>query len=143
MTKLFLLSFWKVIDLQGALLEAQNCALSATASQFELQQKVWELETKLKERGSWEVEKGRYQLVSPWRNSAKTYALKESQSHGEEPHLLCASCFHREVKEILNPIKSKEGWIQMVCPKCRSTMDTGFRGIGSPTYAERYAKESC
>lgn len=130
----------KVIELQSALLEAQNCALTATASQFELQEKVRELEAKLKERDDWEKEKSRYQLVSPWQGPAKTYALRESHSNGEEPHLVCSSCFHKKEKVILNPIKNKEGWVQMVCPVCRSVMDTGYRGISSPSYAEKYVK---
>ena len=132
----------KVIELQSALLEAQNCALTATASQFELQEKVRELEAKLKARGDWEEQKIRYQLVSPWKGPAQTYALKKSHSNGEQPHLVCSSCFHNEEKVILNPVKNKTGWIQMVCPKCKSVMDTGYRGIGGPKYAEEYAKES-
>lgn len=132
----------KVIELQSALLEAQNAALSATASQFELQERIRELEAQLKDKGDWVVEKSRYQLVSPWRGPAQAYALKESRSEGEPPHLLCPSCFHKESKEVLNPIKNKQGWIQMVCPKCRSTMDTSYRGIGEPEYAENYANES-
>ena len=132
----------KVIELQSALLEAQNCALTATTSQFELQERVRELEAKLKERGDWKEQKDRYQLVSPWRGPAQTYALKELDSNGEEPHLICSSCFHNEEKVILNPVKNKSGFIQMVCPKCKSAMDTGYRGIGGPKYAGEYAKES-
>lgn len=132
----------KVIELQSALLEAQNCALSATASQFQLQEKVRELEAKLNERGSWQEQVARYQLISPWRGPAQTYALKESESQGEQPHLVCFSCFHNEQKVILNPQKSKEGWVQMVCPKCKSSMDTGYKAIGSPKYAEQYGRES-
>ena len=131
----------KVIELQGALLEAQNAALSATASQFELQEKIRKLEAELKERGDWAKEKSRYQLVSPWRGPAQAYALKKSHSEGEQPHLLCPSCFQRETKEILCP-QNKQGWAQMVCPKCTSTMDTGYWRIGAPVYAENYAKES-
>jgi len=130
----------KVIELQSALLEAQNCALTATALQFELQEKVRELEAKLKKKGDWEDQKARYQLVCPWENPAQAYALKESHSNGEEPHLLCASCFHNEEKVILNPVKSKTNWVQMICPKCKAVMDTGYRGIGSPQYAEKYKK---
>ena len=64
----------KVIELQSALLEAQNAALSATASQFELRERIRELEAELKDRGDWTKEKSRYQLVSPWRGPAQAYA---------------------------------------------------------------------
>lgn len=96
----------KVIELQSALLEAQNSALSATASQFELQERVRELEAQLQDKGDWSKEKERYQLVNPWRGPAQAFALKESHSNGEKPHLMCASCFHKEAKEILNTIKN-------------------------------------
>ena len=130
----------KVIELQSALLEAQNCALTATASQFELQEKVRVLEAKLKERADWEIQKNRYKLVTPWRGPAQAYALKESHSDEEEPHIVCSTCFHNEEKVILNPIVDKDGIIQMVCPKCKAKMDTGLRGIGRTKYAEGYTK---
>ena len=43
----------KVIELQSALLEAQNGALSATKAQFELQERVRELEALLKDKSDW------------------------------------------------------------------------------------------
>lgn len=126
----------KVIELQGALLEAQNSALAATTSQFELQEQVRTLQAKLKEREDWATEKLRYRLVSPWDGPAQNYALLREHSNGEEPHFLCANCFNRETKSILNPLKNKTGWVQLVCPICKATMDTGYRGIGPPQYAE-------
>lgn len=128
----------KVIELQSALLEAQNCALSATTAQFELQERIRVLETQLKEEDDWEPQKARYRLVNPWRGPAQTYALRREKADGEEPHFVCATCFHNGKRVILNPIKNKEGWIQMVCPSCKATMDTGLRGIGAPQYAEEY-----
>ena len=128
----------KVIELQGALLDAQNSALAATASQFELLDKIRDLEAKLKERGDWETQRRRYLLVNPWRGPSQAYALREAEAGNERPHLLCSTCFHGERRVILNPVKNKDGWVQMVCPSCRSTMDTGYRGIGPATYAEAY-----
>ncbi len=130
----------KVIALQSALLEAQNSALSATTAQFELQEKVTELEAKLKAVGDWEEQKKRYALVNPWKGPAQTYALKRSCAEGEEPHFLCANCFHNAKRVILNPSK-RDAWILMACPSCKATLDTGYRGIGSPKFAESYVKE--
>ena len=95
----------KVIELQSALLEAQKSALSATTAQFELQEKVKDLETQLKAVGDWENQKRRYALIAPWRGAAQAYALKRAYAKGEEPHLLCANCFHNAKRVILNPIK--------------------------------------
>lgn len=130
----------KVIELQSALLETQNNALSATAAQFEMQEKIRDLEAKLKALDDWEDQKQRYTLIAPWKGPAQVYALKRSDAKGEEPHFLCANCFHNSKRVILNPMK-KDKWILMACPSCKSTLNSGYRGIGSPKYAEEYEKE--
>jgi hypothetical protein len=128
----------KVIELQSALLDAQNGALAATAAQFELLERIRALEAQLKEKGDWEAQRVRYLLVSPWRGPAQAYALKRDVAEGEKPHLVCANCFHSSRRVILNPVSDKGGFVQMVCPACKATMDTGYRGIGGPKYAEEY-----
>ena len=128
----------KVIELQTALLAAQNAALSATAAQFELQEKVRELETQLQQKADWEAVRGRYRLVSPWQGPAQAYALLRGAAHGEPPHLACTACFHNRRVVILNPMNTKDRWVQMVCPSCKAAMETGYRGIGAPKYAEEY-----
>jgi hypothetical protein len=130
----------KVIELQSALLEAQNSALTATTPQFELQEQVRELKAQLQERENWGEAKVRYRLVSPWNGPAQMYARKREFGNGEAPHFLCANCFHRERRSILNPVKNKTGWVQLVCPTCKASMDTGYRGIGPPMYAEDLAE---
>lgn len=128
----------KVIELQTALLAAQNAALSATAAQFELQEKVRGLEAQLQTKNDWDVIRARYRLVSPWGGAAQAYSLLREAADGDAPHLACAACFHNRRIAILNPITNREGWVQMVCPVCKSTMDTGYRGIGGPRFAEDY-----
>ena len=125
----------KVIKLQSALMEAQNSAMSATTAQLELQEKVRTLEEQLRAANEWGDQESRYSLVCPWRGSAQVYALKRSASEGKDPHFLCSNCFHNKRKVILNPSR-KEGWTLMACPSCRATMDTGYRRIGPPQYAE-------
>jgi hypothetical protein len=130
----------KVSEMQHALLAAKNSALSATTAQFELQEKIRQLEAQIKAFNDWEAQKSRYSLVAPWKGPAQAYALKESQAQGEEPHLLCANCFHSSKRVILNPMQ-RDGFIIMGCPSCRATLDTGYRGIGGARYAERYAEK--
>lgn len=81
----------------------------------------------------------RYVLVTPWRGPAQAYALKRDVASEEKPHPLCANCFHNSTRVILNPVSDKAGFIQMACPTCKATMDTGYRSIGGPKYAEEYA----
>ncbi|MGR5447114.1 hypothetical protein ACPV47_19620 [Vibrio jasicida] len=131
----------KVIALQTALLEAQSSALSATAAQFELQERIRELEARLEERDDWSLTRNKYSLVTPWRIPSQVYALKESESNGEPAHFICINCFSNEKKSLLNAAKDKGGFIQLVCPSCHAKADTGYRGIGSPEYAEKYVIE--
>ena len=125
----------KVIKLQSALMEAQNSAMSATTAQLELQEKVRTLEEQLRAANEWGDQESRYSLVCPWQGSAQVYALKRSASEGEGPHFLCSNCFHNKRKVILNPSR-KEARTLMACPSCSATMDTGYRRIGPPKYAE-------
>ena len=127
----------KVIELQAALLDAQTSAISATTAQFELQEEVRKLEEKIKSVNEWGDQESRYSLVCPWRGPAQVYALKKSDSEGEEAHFLCSNCFHNKRKVILNPMK-RDSWILMACPSCKATIETGYRGVGPPQYAEKY-----
>lgn len=129
----------KVIELQSALLDAQNGTLAATTAQFELLEQLRALEAQLKAKGDWEHEKVRYSLVSPWRGMAQAYALRRDAAYEEKPHLVCTNCFHNSKRVILNPVSDKDGFIQMVCPGCKAAMATGYRGVGGPKYAEDYA----
>ena len=126
----------KVTDLQAALLGAQSLALSATNAQFELQNKVRELEEQLKAANEWGEQESRYLLVCPRRGAAQVYALKESVSEGEPPHFLCPNCFHRKEKAILNPMY-QDGEVLSACSSCAARINTGYRGrdAGSPEYS--------
>lgn len=132
---------------KGSTLEAQEQIMSLREGAIELQEenielkaKIRELENQLKAREDWNTEKTRYELVSPWKGAAQVYALKNELSNGEAAHLLCTNCFHSSRKTILTP-QSKEGWVYMVCPSCKASLATGYRGIGEAKYAEGYRVE--
>ena len=131
----------KVISLQNALLDAQNSALSATTAQFEMQEKIRELETRLNDIAKWEQHKNRYLLINPWMDAAQVYALKRSCAENETAHFLCANCFHNSKRAILNPTK-KGVSTMMTCPSCKAEIDTGYREIGPARFAEDYAKKN-
>jgi hypothetical protein len=129
----------KVIELQGVILEAQTNAIAATTAQYELHERVRELEAALAAREDWARESQRYALVAMWGGAAQAYALKQEACNGEPPHLVCPQCFATGKKGMLAPIK-RDGDIYYVCPQCKNTMATGFRGIGGPQYAEQYVE---
>ena len=135
-----LLKKGSTIEAQEQIMSLREGALELQEENQELKNRIRELEAKLKSIDVWAIEKERYVLVSPWKGAAQAYALKQSKSEGEEPHLLCANCFHSSKKGILNPAK-KDMWMLMVCPSCKASLHTGYKGIGSPNYAEEYLKE--
>jgi hypothetical protein len=126
----------KVIELQGALMTAQNSALEATNALYSLQDRVRNLESQVQAFQDWGEQEKRYALVAcPWQNPVQVYALKKERADGEQAHYLCTNCFHVRKRVILNP-ESKDGWIYLSCPNCKSTASTGHRRIGAPKFAE-------
>lgn len=130
----------KVIELQSALMSAQSSALEATTSQYTLQDRVRELESQVRDLQDWGEQKARYTLICPWRGPAQVYALKKEHAEGEPPHYLCTNCFHNSKRVILNP-QSKDGWVHLACPNCKSDLSTGYRGVSAPKYAEEVGGE--
>lgn len=125
----------QVIDLQNAILTAQQSALSAQSEQFTMIQRIHDLEEEIAHVKAWEKEKQRYKLVSaPWGSGSVVYALKESCKGAESPHWICTKCYDDGRRTILQPHK-KEGWISLVCSTCKSETHTGYRGIPNAQYA--------
>ena len=126
----------KVVELQTAILSAQQSALSANAEQFAMIQRVRELEEELARLNAWEEEKKRYRLVYPIEDSGlAVYAIKESCKGTEQPHWICTKCYGDGRCTILQQSKAKGGNVSVVCPTCKSELDTGYIGIGQPQYA--------
>ena len=131
----------KVIELQAALWEAHNNAISATTAQFELLDRVRALEEQLKAFNDWDEQGPRYTLVYPWQDAAQVYALRKASSDGEVAHFLCSNCFHERHRVILNQvITTANRYVSLVCPSCKASIDSIFRSIGSPNYAEEYER---
>lgn len=126
------------IEAQEKIMELREGAIELQEQNIQLRERIRELEGQVKAVSDWEEQKNRYALVSPWNGPAQAYALKESHSQGERPHLLCTNCFHNSKRVLLNPSKSKDGFIALICPTCKASLDTGYRGIGEPMYAESY-----
>lgn len=124
----------KVIELQSAILSAQSNALSANADQSSMVEDIRTLKEEIDRVKAWDTQKQRYKLVKPW-SAGVAYALKESLSDSEPPHLICTSCYEGGRKSILNPIADSHAFIAYVCPVCKSQIPTGYRGSPTPEYA--------
>lgn len=130
----------KVIDLQSALLSAQQSALDASGAQFDLQERVRTLEAEIRALNDWGDQEKRYALVSPWGGADRLFALKMEYARGEAPHYLCPNCFFGRKRSTMNAQKV-EGWVILVCPRCKARVDTTYRAAGPPQFAEDCARE--
>lgn len=124
----------KVIELQSAILTAQSSALAANSDQAAMVEQIRTLKEEIASVKAWETQKQRYKLTPPW-GGAVVYALKESMANGEPPHWICTSCYENGKKSILNQIQSKEHWFLLVCPVCKSQIQSPWRNAASPEYA--------
>ncbi len=98
----------KVIELQREILSAQSSALFAQSEQLVLLQTKRDLEEKMAQMEGWKDEKERYQLAEYGRGCL-AYALKPSMEQGEPFHCLCAQCYQRGKKSILQIVRWEIG----------------------------------
>jgi hypothetical protein len=124
----------KVIELQSAILSAQSSALAANSDQAAMVEQIRTLKEEIASVKAWETQKQRYKLANPW-NGAVVYSLKESMANSEPAHWICTSCYETGRKSILNPIKSKDGDFLLVCPVCKSQIQSPWRNAAHPEYA--------
>lgn len=124
----------KVIDLQSAILSAQSSALAANSDQSAMLEEIRTLKEEIARVKGWDIQKQRYKLLQPW-SAGVAYALKESMSDTEPPHLICTNCYENGRKSILNPIEDSQKWVLYACPVCKSQIPTGYRGGVTPQYA--------
>ena len=124
----------KVTELQSAILSAQSSAMEANAAQFAMIEEIRALKEEMTRIKAWETQKQRYKLVTPW-SAGVAYALKQSMSNSEPPHLICTNCYESGRKSILNPLANSSGFVSYACPACKSQIPTGYRGSPAPEYA--------
>lgn len=129
------------LEAQEKVMTLREAALELRADNLELKQQVADLEAALQAKGDWEMEKKRYALVVVVR-SAQAFVVREEFANGETPQFLCANCFENGRKSPLNIVRPKGQMLNLVCPNCGATQDTGMNGFDAPKYAELYADRS-
>jgi hypothetical protein len=111
----------KVIELQGAILDAQSSLFSANEERLTLIKKVSDLEaavTKLKE---WDSEKKKYTLTEAG-PGVFAYIKKSKTCGTEPPHYLCAKCYEDSKKSILHRMDTASMGNLLTCPTCNARM---------------------
>jgi len=115
-------------------IELQQAILTAQAEQMALLGKVQELERKVTANDRWDAEKSRYRLAKFVGNTL-AYVLLRSEANSEPGHALCANCFNKGFKSILqsneNPFMDKSAYI---CPSCKYELKT--HGADPVEYAD-------
>ncbi len=129
----------KVIELQSIILSAQSSALAAQGEQSALLQEKRDLERHIADLEAWNREKDRYELKEVV-VGVFAYSLKPDAQSADPPHRICANCYERGRKSVLQ----KDGAIRdaaLACPACRTNFKIGGVGVqhlkgedGQPIY---------
>lgn len=84
----------------AAVIELQEQILSAQQAQAALIERIGDLEKEVARFETWETEKQRYKLTD---YGSGTFAreLKPEAANGEPPHKICAGCYDKGVKSVL------------------------------------------
>jgi hypothetical protein len=109
-----------VSEVSSKLIDAQAAALTALDRQLSLTNRVSELEKDIMELKNWESEAKRYQLERV-PSGFFAYVLKRGMEMGEPPHELCANCFQKRQKSI---IQYDFSFSCYVCHNCKTYIRT-------------------
>jgi hypothetical protein len=114
---------------QGASIELMEKIITAQGAQSELIHEVRELEAEVTRLKDWAADKARYELRDVGQG-CMAYALKEAMANGEQSHALCANCYTKDKKTVLQPRQRDVGRaITLECHECGSVLVT--RGVWS------------
>ncbi len=106
----------------AAVIELQEKIFAAQAVQSELFERVRNLEEQVTQYEAWETEKQRYELYDHG-DGKLTYSLKEGVSPPEPPHEICANCYQKNKKSLLQKETWNPGRCRMlVCHSCGSAI---------------------
>lgn len=121
----------QMADVYAHLIAAHKVALTAQTDQQQMQATVAELEAELERIRAFRSEaKSQYQptTLDAMRGSCFVYAYK-----GEPPHWLCAHCFDRDTKSVLQfQGHDRSGEAVMECPGCHGKLTVMFGAHPEP-----------
>lgn len=105
----------KVIELQQAIISAQQQVLSGQGEQTALAAKVHELEKECVRLKDWSAEKQRYTRREIGQG---VFAYVENGFVGnlQSAHKLCCSCFDKTIQSTLQESREPQRMIGLVCP---------------------------
>lgn len=120
-----------VIGLQSQILNAQQYAMAAGEREAELKAEIARLESKIQGLQSWAKEQRRYELLD-LRRGFYAFVLKESEQKGVPVHALCANCFGKGTKSILQTNGQinvhQHAWN---CMSCKSSFPSQWKDMAT------------
>jgi hypothetical protein len=104
----------------GAVIELQEQILGAQVAQAALLERVGHLEAEITRFETWETEKQRYTLEK-FDPGVVAYALRPETANGEPSHELCANCYSKRRKSILQATDELRMRRRVrLCPSCKT-----------------------
>jgi hypothetical protein len=109
----------------AAVIELQEKILAAREAQTALLDRIGELEKEMARFETWEAEKKRYKLTD-FGAGTFAYSLKPEEANGEPPHRICAACYQKNRKSILQFAHHSVGQDYFDCPECKTKQAFGI-----------------
>lgn len=108
-----------------AVIELQEKILTAQQAQASLIERISDLEKEVAAFETWSAEKQRYELKDVGLGTL-AYVVKETMRGTEPPHQICASCYQRNKKSILQPRDIGHDQL-LICPapECKAQIKVG------------------
>jgi|SRR5581483_7358630 len=125
----------KTFELTREIMAAQSYAMEAMQAQTALLATVRELGEKIAKLEAWNAEKDRYALreVGP---GVLVYTTKQGMDNGQPFHMLCANCYDRGIKSIIQSTQELQAGKRMhMCPHCKNKIPLGAIARPAPSVA--------
>ena len=113
-----------VFSIQESLLSAQHMALEGQQEMAAIVEAKGALEKEIAALRAFEAEKVRYAMHQTEAGGI-TYLVKEDARNGEPSHHICAACYQKSVKSVL-----QQQGLNLFCIQCGSSAQNEPRGIG-------------
>lgn len=113
----------KRVELYSLIISTQSAVFAVNEERAALVEEVSEFKKKVADLEAWETEKQRYELKRVSSFGSFAYSVKEAVAGSEPPHYICAACYERGKKSILQGTPALEVRRRMfLCPECKTTI---------------------
>jgi hypothetical protein len=126
----------KRLELQSKIMDAQASVFSVNEERTTLIDRVSTLEKEIADLKAWDAEKNRYELKR-LDTGGFAYTLKAGSNSSEPEHFICATCYQRGKKSILQPEMRMPGRASVLaCFECGADIYlTGLRPTNHAPYS--------